>query len=125
MSSGGFVSTTILGMTQAQNAMQEMVAEINSASQALEDQQSTLAANWTGEASSQFGTALSNFLADFGTINNALVAMMEALSQNTGIYVNAQETSSAMAAAFTNNPGGILTSSSMNGAIATDGLAGF
>ena len=50
MSTGnGFVATDVLGMAQAQNVMQEIYGELNTAMQNLSEQQSTLAANWSGE----------------------------------------------------------------------------
>ena len=121
----GFVATDVMGMAQAQNVMQEIYGELNSAMQNLSEQQATLAANWSGEAQTAFGPALDNFIADFGKINSALVGMMEALSQNTHIYVNTNDTSTAMAQAFTNNTSGMITPASLTGAIQAGGLAGF
>jgi len=126
MSTGnGFVATDVMGMAQAQNVMQEIYGELNTAMQNLSEQQSTLAANWSGEAQTAFGQALDNFIQDFGKINSALVGMMEALSQNTHIYVNTNDTSTAMAQAFTNNTSGMITPASLNGAIQAGGLSGF
>jgi WXG100 family type VII secretion target len=125
MSSNGFVSTDVMGMAQAQNVMQEIYGELNSAMQALQEQQSTLAANWSGEAQTSFGQALGNFIEDFNKINGALVGMMEALAQNTHIYVNTNDTSTQMAQAFTNNTSGMITPASLSGAIQAGGLSGF
>lgn len=125
MSGNGFVSTDVMGMAQAQNVMQEIYGELNSAMQALQEQQSTLAANWSGEAQTSFGQALGNFIEDFNKINGALVGMMEALAQNTHIYVNTNDTSTQMAQAFTNNTSGMITPASLSGAIQAGGLSGF
>ena len=76
--SGGFASVDVLGMSQAQNVMQEIYGQLNSAMQSMTEQQSTLAANWSGEASTSFGQALSNFIEDFNKINGALVGMISA-----------------------------------------------
>ena len=121
----GFASVDVMGMAQAQNVMQEIYGQLNSAMQNMSEQQSTLAANWSGEASTSFGQALENFIGDFGKINNALVGMMEALSQNTNIYVNTNATSTQMAQAFTNNTSGMITPASLTGAISAGGLSGF
>jgi WXG100 family type VII secretion target len=121
----GFASVDVMGMAQAQNVMQEIYGQLNSAMQNMTEQQSTLAANWSGEASTSFGQALENFIGDFGKINNALVGMMEALSQNTNIYVNTNATSTQMAQAFTNNTSGMITPASLTGAISAGGLSGF
>jgi WXG100 family type VII secretion target len=127
MSAGttGSISTDVIAMGNAQNKMQEIYGELNSAVNSLGEQQSTLAANWSGEASSQFGQALTNFMEDFGRINSALVSMMETLGQNTHIYVNTNDTSTAMAQAFTNTTSGMLTPGSLTGALQAGGLAGF
>jgi WXG100 family type VII secretion target len=94
---GGFASVDVQGMAQAQEQMQTIHGELNSAVQDLEEQQSTLAANWSGEAQSIFGQALQAFVDDFNQIINSLFIMMEVLSQNTQIYVNANDTSKAAA----------------------------
>jgi len=121
----GFVSTDVMGMAQAQNVMQEIYGQLNSASQQLSEQQSNLAANWSGEAQTAFGQALGTFIDDFGKINGALVSMMEALSQNTNIYVNTSDTSTSMAQAFTNSTSGMITPASLSGALQGGGLSGF
>lgn len=114
-SSGSFISTDVAGMGQAQQSMQEIYGELNTASQTLAEQQSTLAANWSGEAQATFGQALTNFIEDFNKINAALTGMMETMSQNTGIYVNTNETSTAMAQAFTNSTSGMVTPPALAG----------
>ena len=123
--SGGFVATDVMGMSTAQQTMQSIYGDLNGAVQALGEQQSTLAANWSGEASTAFGQALNNFIEDFNKINSALVGMMEALAQNTHIYVNTNDTSTQMAQAFTNNTSGMITPASLSGAIQATGLSGF
>jgi WXG100 family type VII secretion target len=120
----GFAATDVQGMAQAQEAMQTIHGQLGGALQALTEQQATLAANWSGEASSTFGQALANFIQDFETINNALVNMMETMSQNTNIYVNTNDASTAVAQAFVNNTSGMLTPASLSGAI-PGGLKGF
>jgi WXG100 family type VII secretion target len=125
MSGNGFVSTDVMGMAQAQNVMQEIYGELNSAMQSMTEQQTTLQSNWSGEASTSFGQALNNFIEDFNKINGALASMMDALSQNTHIYVNTNDTSTQMAQAFTNNTSGMITPASLSGAIQAGGLSGF
>jgi WXG100 family type VII secretion target len=121
----GYVATDVMGMAAAQQAMQSIYGDLNAAVQQLTSQQEQLAQIWTGEASSTFGIALSNFIGDFDKINNALVGMMEALGQNTHIYVNTADSSTQMAQAFTNSTGGMLTPASLTGAIQATGLSGF
>jgi WXG100 family type VII secretion target len=121
----GYVATDVLGMAAAQQAMQSIYGDLNAAMQRMGDQQTQLAQVWTGEASSAFGVALNNFLADFQTINNALDGMMNALSANTHIYVNTSDTSTQMSQAFTSQTGGMLTPASLTGAIQATGLSGF
>lgn len=116
-----FVSTDAQGMATAQQAMQDVYGDLNKAIQLLSEQQSTLAQNWSGEAQSTFGQALENFIGDFSKINSALVGMMETMSQNTKIYVNTSDSSTAMAQAFTNSTSGMVTPASLGGV----GLAGF
>jgi WXG100 family type VII secretion target len=66
----------------------------------MTDQQSTLAANWTGETASSFGQALNQWLQDFNTVKTQLSNMLETLSQNTGIYTNTNDESTQMAQTF-------------------------
>lgn len=103
--SNGHVSTDTTGMTQAQNAMQEVYGELNWAVQALQDQQDTLAANWGGETQTVFGQALENFIGDFDTINKALIGMMDALSKTTHVYVNTNDTNNQLANDFSKDLG--------------------
>jgi WXG100 family type VII secretion target len=92
-----FISTDVQGMVQAQNQMQSIYGQLNGAVKDLEEQQSNLAANWSGEAQSTFGKALSAFIDDFNKINSALISMMNVLGQNTNIYVNTNDTSNQLA----------------------------
>jgi WXG100 family type VII secretion target len=104
---GSYISTDVAGMTRAQGAMQEIYGDLNGAMQMLEEQQSSLAASWTGDAASTFSNALANFINDFRTINSALTGMMNAMSQNTGVYVNTNDTSTSMAQSFSNTTTGM------------------
>ena len=94
-------SVDIAGMTAAQQNFQSAVDEVNTAYQSMESQQSSLAAIWTGETSTAFGQALTQWLEDFGVVRTQLQNMLETLSSNTGVYANTNEqaTNSAMAAA--------------------------
>jgi len=121
----GYVATDIMGMSAAQNAMQEIYGDLNGAVTMLGDQQSNLAAAWSGEASNAFGQALNQFIDDFQKINGALIGMMNSLHANTGIYVNASDSSTQIAQAFTNNTSGMITPASLGGAVQASGLSGF
>jgi WXG100 family type VII secretion target len=105
-SGNGFISTDVTGMAQAQQVMQEIYGELNSAVQMLGEQQATLASNWSGEAQTAFGQALENYMNDFNKINSALVGMLETMSQNTNIYVNTNDTSTSLATTFMNSTSG-------------------
>ncbi|HEY6494974.1 MAG TPA: WXG100 family type VII secretion target [Trebonia sp.] len=84
-------SVDIAGMTAAQQGFQNAVDEVNTAYNAMESQQSALAAAWTGETSTAFGQALSRWLEDFGVVRTQLINILETLSANTGVYANTNE----------------------------------
>ena len=96
----GTTSVDVQGMTTAQNSFQNALDACNTAYSNMTEQQSTLGANWSGEAASAFGQALNQFLEDLGTVRTQLSSMLETLSANTGVYANTDGQSSDMAAAF-------------------------
>src|ERR1700722_4200780 len=98
----GTTSVDVQGMVTAQGYFQTALEQCNTAYGNMTEQQSTLAGNWSGEAASTFGVALTNYLEDFSSVISALSAMLETLSQNTGVYANTNEGSSQMAGAFLN-----------------------
>jgi WXG100 family type VII secretion target len=93
-------SVDIQGMTAAQSSFQNALDQCNTAYSNMTEQQSTLASNWTGEAASSFGQALSQYLEDLNTVRSQLSSMLETLSSNTGVYANTSEGSSQLANAF-------------------------
>ena len=93
-------SVDVQGMTTAQADFQNALDQVNTALTDMTEEQSTLMANWTGEAASSFGQALSTYLQDLGIVRQQLGIMLESLSTHTGIYANTHEESQQMAAVF-------------------------
>jgi hypothetical protein len=52
----------------------------------MEEQASTLAANWTGDTSSLFGQALANYIGAYGTVIAGWQSIVTIINQNRGIY---------------------------------------
>jgi WXG100 family type VII secretion target len=100
-------SVDIAGMTAAQQNFQSAVDEVNTAYQSMEMQQSSLAAIWTGETSTAFGQALTQWLEDFGVVRTQLQNMLETLSSNTGVYANTNEEATATAQKVASSIGGL------------------
>jgi WXG100 family type VII secretion target len=96
----GDTSVDVQGMISAQGHFQTALDQCNTAYSSMSEQQSTLTANWTGEAASSFGQALSSYLDDLSTVRTQLSNMLETLSTNTGVYSNTSEGSSQLASAF-------------------------
>lgn len=90
----------VQGMIGAQQDFQNALDQVNTAYGDMSEEQGTLAANWTGEAASTFGTALTAYLDDLGVVRSQLAAMCEKLSSHTGVYTNTHEQSNEMAGAF-------------------------
>jgi WXG100 family type VII secretion target len=103
----GPTSVDIQGMTAAQGNFQNALDQVNTAYSNMQEQQSTLQANWTGETASTFGNALSQWLEDFNTVKQQLAKITETLSQNTGVYANTNEGSQQMAGSFANGLSGV------------------
>jgi WXG100 family type VII secretion target len=100
-------SVDIQGMRGAQQNFQQALDNVNTAYTNMTEQQSTLAANWTGETASTFGQALNQWLEDFSTVRTQLTRILEALSQNTGVYANTNEQSQQMAGSFQSGMSGV------------------
>jgi len=97
---GGTTSVDIAGMKAAQVSFQNALDACNTAYNDMTEQQTTLQANWSGEAASAFGNALQQYLDDLYTVQQQLSSMLETLSANTGVYANTDGQSSDMANAF-------------------------
>lgn len=93
-------SVDVSGMVLAQQDFQNALDQVNTALTDMTEEQSTLAANWTGEAASSFGQALSTWLEDLQVVQQQLAGMCEKLSSHTGVYTNTHEQSTQMASAF-------------------------
>ena len=93
-------SVDVQGMTLAQQDFQNALDQVNTAFTDMSEEQTTLVANWTGEAASAFGQALTTYLEDLQGVRSQLSLMCEKLSSHTGIYTNTHEQSSQMANAF-------------------------
>ncbi len=96
----GDTSVSVEGMVAAQGHFQTALDQCNTAYSSMSEQQSTLAGNWTGEAASAFGQALTNYLDDLQTVRTQLSTITEALSANTGVYSNTNEGSTQLAQSF-------------------------
>ena len=101
------ISTDTSAMAQAQGYVQDTLDGINTAYNDMTEEQSTLAASWTGEAASAFGNALQSWLDDLKVVQNQLASILEKLSTNTGIYANTTEGSQQMATAFAQGLSGL------------------
>jgi WXG100 family type VII secretion target len=100
-------SVDVAGMTAAQSNFQSALDQVNTAYTDMTEQQSTLAANWTGETSSTFGQALASWLEDMSVVQSNLSTILEALSSNTGVYANTNEQSTQMANSFKTGMSGV------------------
>lgn len=100
-------SVDVQGMTAAQGNFQNALDQCNTAYSNMTEQQSTLAANWTGETASAFGQALNQWLEDFNTVRTQLSRITETLSTNTGVYSNTNEQSQQMASSFASGMSGV------------------
>lgn len=96
-SSGSQTSVNVQGMIAAQNNFQNTVDQVNTAYNAMQTQQESLAAAWSGETSTAFGQALNQWLEDFGVVRTQLVTILETLSHNTGVYASTNEEATSIA----------------------------
>jgi WXG100 family type VII secretion target len=94
-------------MIAAQGNFQNALDQVNTAYNDMTEQQSTLAANWTGETASTFGVALAQWLDDFNVVRKELTKILETLSHNTGVYANTNEGSQQMATSFAHGLSGV------------------
>jgi WXG100 family type VII secretion target len=78
-------------MQAAQASFQTAIETCTTLYNNMMEQQSTLAANWTGETASAFGQALEAWLNDFQTVNTALQGFLTTMNQNTGVYLTTQD----------------------------------
>jgi WXG100 family type VII secretion target len=93
-------SVDVAGMKLAQGNFQNALDQVNTAYKDMDEERSTLAANWSGESSSAFGQALEAWLQDLNAVQQDLSNVLENLSHHTNIYANTHEQSTAMANAF-------------------------
>jgi len=73
----------------------------------MSEQQSTLAANWTGETASAFGQAVEAWLSDFQTVITSLQSVQTAMNQNSGVYNTTQDNNQSAATTFSNSTHGL------------------
>jgi WXG100 family type VII secretion target len=108
MANSSGTSVDIQGMIAAQGSFQQTLDACNTAYSSMGEQQQTLAANWTGEAASSFGQALTQYLEDLGTVRQQLSGILETLSSNTGVYSNTNEGSTQLAQGFSKGLPGLV-----------------
>jgi WXG100 family type VII secretion target len=94
-------------MVAAQGNFQNALDQVNTAYSDMSEQASTLAANWAGETASKFGIALTQWLDDFGIVQQQLSTILQTLSSNTGVYANTNQGSQEMADSFANGMSGV------------------
>ncbi|MBC3841044.1 WXG100 family type VII secretion target [Streptacidiphilus sp. 4-A2] len=81
-------SVELQGMTAAQGTFQTALDDASSSYSQVEGQIEALQASWSGEAATVYSQAMTQWLEDFRTVNQALATMLEKLSQNTNVYAN-------------------------------------
>jgi WXG100 family type VII secretion target len=88
------------GMVAAQGTFQTALDETSGAFASMDGQIEALRASWTGEAAVIYGNAMNRWLEDFNVVNQALQAMLEKLSVNTGVYAQVHENTQQQANAL-------------------------
>jgi len=96
----GDTSVDIQGMVTARGHFQNALDQCNTAYNNVGEQQATLMSNWTGEAASAFGQALTQYQDDFQIVRTQLGNIIEQLSTNTGVYNSTNEGSTQAAQSF-------------------------
>ena len=93
-------SVTVSGMQAAQGNFQNALDQMNTSYNQMDEQRSTLAANWTGESSSLFGQALGTWLDDLNAVRTQLNNVLTQLETNTGIYNRTNDMQNQTASSF-------------------------
>jgi len=93
-------SVTLDGMGRAQIDFQNALDDMNTVSNDMNEERATLASNWTGESSSQFGIALQTWLDDLDSVKQQLVSVINTLGHHTHVYARAHETATEVSNAF-------------------------
>jgi len=81
-------SVNIPGMIAAQRSFQTAVDESSNSYAQMDGQIDGLQGSWHGDAATIYHSAMTDWLNDFATVNDALDRMLQQLSQNTGVYAN-------------------------------------
>lgn len=104
----GETSVSVEGMIKASNTFEAARDTAIRSYSAMYEQVSTLAANWSGDASSTYGKALESWLANFRTVITALENMQSSLDSNASMYAQThditQEEAASLAAELAEAP---------------------
>ncbi|MGW2525010.1 WXG100 family type VII secretion target [Streptomyces sp. NPDC001617] len=88
----GLTQVDLQGLHAAINTFSTGVANFDSQYKAMSSTISNISASWTGQAYQSFERALENWLADFNKVITVLNGMENALSQNTSVLTQTNET---------------------------------
>lgn len=105
--SAASAAVDVLGMGLSRVDFENAITQCNSAKANMTDQQATLRASWTGEASSAFGQALQNWLEDLSFVITQLNAILSTMGSNTTLYSNTHQTTIDTATQFGSTQAGL------------------
>jgi WXG100 family type VII secretion target len=94
----------------AQASFQTAIDTAQSLFNSMTEQQTTLAANWTGETASAFGNAVEAWLNDFQTVNTALQGFLTTMNQTTGVYLTTQDANQQAASSILSDTSALANS---------------
>ena len=93
----GMTQVDLVGLQQAIQIFSSGVQNFDGQYKAMSTTATTIASNWSGAASTSFEQAMNNWLTDFYKVVNVLNGMENALSQNTSVLTQTNETTIAAA----------------------------
>jgi WXG100 family type VII secretion target len=97
MAANGMTQVDLDGLHSAINIFSTGVANFNSQYNAMSSTATDIASRWTGAASQSFEQAMNNWLNDFYKVVQVLNGMENALTQNTSVLTQTNETTIAAA----------------------------
>lgn len=96
----GTTSVNVPGMAAAQAGLENCLGQCTSAYNNMTEQQSSLSANWTGQAATAFVQAVGNFLDDLNGVRTNLNNVISTMSANSGVYNAADNTTTSTATSY-------------------------
>jgi WXG100 family type VII secretion target len=94
---GSMTQVDLEGLHRAINTFSTGVQNFDQSYKSMTTTASTITSAWTGAASTCFEQAMNNWLTDFYKVINVLNGMENALSQNTSVLTQTNETTIAAA----------------------------